>query len=78
MLAGFGRLLVLATLLMGGYLLGPSPITGARLGGLVGGLILAVEALVGRTAPRQILAGSFGLLVGLVLAVLAPGRARSS
>lgn len=71
MLAGFGRFLVLATLVLGGYLLGPSPAAGALAGALVGGAVLAVESLVGRTAPRRVLSASFGLLIGLGLATLA-------
>jgi uncharacterized protein YacL len=71
MLAGFGRFLVFLTLALAGYLLAPSPAWGALFGTVVGGLVLALEALVGRTAPRQILSGSFGLLVGLLLALLA-------
>jgi uncharacterized protein YacL len=71
MLAGFSRFLVLVAFSAGGYALGPSPGEGA-LGGLVtGGVVLFLEALVGRSAPRQVLSGSFGLFVGLGLAVLA-------
>ena len=70
MLAGFGRLLVLATLVLGGYVVGPSPLWGGLAGALIGGSVLAIEAVVGRAAPRRVLSGSFGLLVGLVLAVL--------
>ena len=73
MLAGFGRTVVLATLVLGGYLLGPVPAVGAIIGALVGGAILIVESVVGRTAPRQVLSGSLGLLLGLVLAGLAGG-----
>ena len=71
MLAGFGRFLVLATLVLGGWLLGPSPTVGAFIGALAGGAVLTVEAVAGKTAPRRVLSASFGLLVGLVLAVLA-------
>ena len=71
MLAGFGRFLVLVTLGAGGYALGPSPFEGALAGLAVGGVVLFLEALVGRSAPRQVLSGSFGLFVGLGLAVLA-------
>ena len=71
MLAGFGRLLVLATLVLGGYVVGTSPLWGALAGALIGGSVLAIEAVVGKAAPRRVLSGSFGLLVGLVLAVLA-------
>jgi uncharacterized protein YacL len=71
MLAGFGRFLVLATLTLGGYLLGPVPAEGAFIGALMGGGILGLEAIVGRTAPRRVLSGSFGLMVGLLLAALA-------
>jgi len=70
MLAGFGRFLVLAILVTGGALLGPSPAEGAGLGAVIAGAALAIEALVGRAAPRRLLSASFGLLVGLVLAVL--------
>ena len=71
MLAGFGRFLVLLTLTLGGYLLGPSPVEGAIVGALIGGAVLTLESIVARTAPRQVLSGSFGLMVGLVLAILA-------
>ncbi len=71
MLAGFGRFLVLATLAAGGSLLGNSPVKGALLGVFAGGVVLLLETVVGRSAPRQVLWGSVGLLVGLVLAVLA-------
>ncbi len=71
MLAGFGRFLVLATLVLGGSLLSPSPAGGALLGALIGGAVLLVETLAGRAAPRRVLSASFGLLVGLVIAVLA-------
>jgi len=71
MLAGFGRFLVLATLVTGGALLAPSPAAGALAGALVGGVVLAIETMVGRTAPRRVLSASFGLLVGLGLAALA-------
>ncbi len=71
MLAGFGRFLVVLSLVLAGYLIGSSPVEGAVLGALVGGGVLALEAVVGRTAPRRVLSGSFGLMVGLVLAILA-------
>ena len=71
MLAGFGRFLVLATLVLGGALLAPAPAPGALAGALVGGAVLAVETLAGRTAPRRVLSASFGLLVGLGVAALA-------
>lgn len=71
MLAGFGRFLVVAILVTGGALLGPSPAEGALAGALTGGVVLLIETLVGRAAPRRVLSASFGLLVGLVLAVLA-------
>ena len=71
MLAGFGRFLVLAILVLGGFLLGPVPAQGAFIGALVGGGVLMLESIVGKSAPRQILSGSFGLMVGLVLAILA-------
>ena len=71
MLAGFGRFLVLAILVLGGALLGPSPAGGALLGALIAGAVLLIETLVGRAAPRNVLSASFGLLVGLTLAVLA-------
>jgi len=71
MLAGFGRFLVLAILVLGGALLGPSPAGGALIGVLIGGAVLLIETLVGRAAPRNVLSASFGLLVGLTLAVLA-------
>lgn len=70
MLAGFGRFLVLVILVTGGALLGPSPAEGAGAGALIAGAALAIEALIGRAAPRRLLSASFGLLVGLVLAVL--------
>jgi uncharacterized protein YacL len=71
MLAGFGRFLVLLALVIGGYLLDPTPLEGVLLGLAVGGGVLALEALVSRTAPRRVLSGSFGLTIGLVLAILA-------
>jgi uncharacterized protein YacL len=71
MLAALGRIVVFATLVTSGYFLGPSPLEGSLIGGLVAGGVLAIEALVGRAAPRRVLAGSFGLLMGLVLALLA-------
>lgn len=71
MLAGFGRFLVLAVLVLGGALLAPTASAGALGGALVGGAVLVVETLVGRTAPRRVLSASFGLLLGLGLAVLA-------
>ena len=78
MLAGFGRLLVLITFTSLGAVTAPSLSGGALLGAFAGGAVLVLEALAGKGAPRQILSGSFGLLVGLVLAalassVLAPG-----
>ncbi|MBK5254769.1 MAG: TRAM domain-containing protein [Vicinamibacteria bacterium] len=77
MLTGFGRLLVLAILAVAGYWAAPSPILGALLGVAVFGVVLGLETAVGRSAPRQVLAGTFGLLVGLVLALLS-GSALSS
>lgn len=71
MLAGFGRFVVLAALTLGGALLGPAPLEGAFIGALFGGSVLWLEAVVGRTAPRRVLSGSFGLMVGLLLALLA-------
>jgi uncharacterized protein YacL len=71
MLAGFGRFLVLSILVLGGFLLGPSPLVGILAGALVGMGVLALESIVGRTAPRQVLSGSFGLMVGLLIAILA-------
>lgn len=71
MLAGFGRFLVLAILVLAGYLLGPSPAAGALAGAGVGGAVLLVETMVGRVAPRRVLSASFGLLIGLGLATLA-------
>ncbi len=78
MLAGFGRFLVLGTFTSLGAWLAPNTLAGAALGVLVGSTVLALEAIAGKGAPRQLLSGSFGLLVGLVLAaltssVLAPG-----
>ncbi len=78
MLAGFGRFLVLLTLAILGALMAPAPLAGALAGAIAGGAVLALEALAGKSAPRRVLSGSFGLLVGLVLAalagaVLAPG-----
>lgn len=71
MLAGIGRSLALFVLVLGGYLLGPSPLAGA-LGGLAVGLVvIAAESVVVRTAPRKTLSGASGLLIGLVLALLA-------
>jgi uncharacterized protein YacL len=71
MLAGFGRFLVLATFTTVGAMMAPNPLEGALLGALAGSSVLAMEALTFRGTPRQILSGSFGLLVGLVLAALA-------
>jgi uncharacterized protein YacL len=71
MLAGFGRFLVLATFTAVGAMMAPNPLEGALLGALAGSSVLAMEALTFRGTPRQILSGSFGLLVGLVLAALA-------
>lgn len=78
MLAGFGRFLVLLTLTLLGALMAPDPLGGALGGAVAGGAILILEMLAGKSAPRRVLSGSFGLLVGLVLAalaglVLAPG-----
>lgn len=78
MLAGFGRFLVLLTLTTIGALMAPDPLGGALGGAVAGGAILILEMLAGKSAPRRVLSGSFGLLVGLVLAalaglVLAPG-----
>ena len=71
MLAGFGRFLVLTSLATFGYLSSPSQAAGALVGLMAGGAVLFIEAAMGRSTPRQILSGSFGLFVGLVLAVLA-------
>src|SRR5689334_23511617 len=71
MLAGFGRFLVLSILILGGYLLAPSALEGALAGAAVGIGVLALETIVGRSAPRQILSGSFGLMIGLLIAILA-------
>ncbi|MEO8499526.1 MAG: PIN domain-containing protein [Vicinamibacteria bacterium] len=71
MLAGFGRLLVLAILVVSGSLLSPNPAEGALVGALVGVAVLALEGLVARIASREVLSGSFGLMIGLVLALLA-------
>ncbi|MBX7186168.1 MAG: TRAM domain-containing protein [Vicinamibacteria bacterium] len=71
MLAGFGRFLVLAILVLGGALLGPSSLEGALGGAVAGAAILLLEALAGKTAPRRVLSASFGLLIGLTLAALA-------
>ena len=71
MLAGFGRFLVLATLVLGGGLLGPSPGEGVLVGASIGVAVLGIETMVGRAAPRRVLSASFGLMVGLFLAVLA-------
>ncbi|MEO8360898.1 MAG: PIN domain-containing protein [Vicinamibacteria bacterium] len=71
MLAAFGRFLVLATLATGGFLLGPSPVTGAAFGALAAALVLAIELALAQSTPRQVLSASFGLLIGLTLAVLA-------
>jgi len=78
MLAGFGRFLVLLTLTILGALMAPTALGGALGGAVAGGVILIVESLAGKSAPRKVLSGSLGLLVGLVLAalagvVLAPG-----
>ena len=78
MLAGFGRFLVVLTLTILGAVMAPAPFGGAMAGVIAGGAVLSLEALAGRSAPRRVLSGSFGLLVGLVLAalagvVLAPG-----
>ena len=67
----FGRLLVAIALATGGYLLGPSPVDGLVIGLLIGALVFVVEVMVGQSAPRQVAAGAFGLLVGLLLAFLA-------
>jgi uncharacterized protein YacL len=40
------------------------------MGLVLGGIVLAVETAVGRSAPGQVLAGAGGLLAGLVLALL--------
>lgn len=73
MLAGVGRFLVLGSLTAFGYAFGPSPLAGASIGFVSGGCVLLAEAAVGRRSPREILSGSFGLLIGLVLAGLAGG-----
>jgi len=71
MLAGFGRVLVLSILVIGGYLLSPAPMVGALVGAVVGSGVLMLESIVVKSAPRQVLSGSFGLMVGLLLAILA-------
>lgn len=71
MLAGFGRFLVLATLGLVGSVLGPSSLTGALVGVFCGALVLMAEALASRATSRQLLSGSFGMLIGLGLAALA-------
>jgi len=71
MLAVFGRFLVLAVLCVLGSVLAPSPLTGATLGVVAGAFVLAVESIAGRSTSRQLLAGSFGMFIGLVLAALA-------
>jgi len=82
MLTGFGRLLVLATMAAAGSLILPAGWTGALIGLFVGAAFVVLETAVAKSAPRQVLAGAFGLLVGLVLAslaggVLAPGEHRA-
>jgi uncharacterized protein YacL len=71
MLAGFSRFLVLSILVLGGYVLAPSALEGALAGAVVGIGVLALETIVGKTAPRQVLSGSFGLMIGLMIAILA-------
>lgn len=71
MLAALGRFLVLAILGILGSVLGPSPLQGALIGLVAGALVLGAEQVAGRGTSRQALAGSFGMLVGLVLAALA-------
>jgi uncharacterized protein YacL len=77
MLPGLGRFLVLASLVALGYAFGPSSVTGALAGLAAGVLVVLVEAAVGKGTTRQIVAGSSGLLLGLLIAVLA-GSALSS
>ena len=71
MLAGFGRFLVLATLVAFGFAFGPSPVQGALIGLVAGLAVVFVEAAVGQSAPRAVLSGTFGLLAGLILSLLA-------
>lgn len=71
MLAALGRVLVLATFVVSGYALAPNPLLGLGFGLLAAGAVLGLEALVAQGSPRQVLAGSFGLFVGLVFAWLA-------
>jgi len=71
MLAGFGRFLVLAIFIIGGAVIGPESMEGALLGAGAFALVLGLETLVGRTASRQVLSGLFGLMLGLLLALLA-------
>jgi uncharacterized protein YacL len=77
MLAGLGRFLVLATLAALGYAFGPSSVIGALTGLAAGVAVVLVEAAVGKSTPRQIVAGSLGLFLGLLIAALA-GSAISS
>lgn len=71
MLAAFGRFLVLAVLGVLGSVLAPSGLQGALFGIVAGAFVLAVESVAGRSTSRQLLAGSFGMFIGLVLAALA-------
>lgn len=71
MLAAFGRFLVLAVLGVLGSVLAPAPVQGALFGLAAGAFVLAAESVAGRGTSRQLLAGSFGMFVGLVLAALA-------
>jgi len=73
MLTGLGRFLVIATLATAGAALAPAPATGALIGMAMGGAFVAIEMLVGKSTPRQVLAGAFGLMAGLVIATLAGG-----
>ncbi len=80
MLGVLGRLLVLTSFSICGYLLAPSLSAGVLVGLLAGGGVLAMETIVAGRAPRQILAGTFGLVIGLFVALLAgsalaPGEA---
>jgi uncharacterized protein YacL len=77
MLAGLGRFLVLATLAALGYAFGPSSLIGTLTGLAAGVVVVLVESAVGKSTPRQIVAGSLGLFLGLVIAALA-GSAISS
>lgn len=71
MLAAFGRFIVLAIFGVGGSLLASSPLEGALLGTLIGLAVLGLEAVVAQVESRQLLSGSFGLIIGLFVALLA-------